>query len=191
MGVTVTTPLVTSGPSAQNPSFLDFLPASGPPKKRHTGLILLIVGLALMLVGLLGGVAIIVSTGLAINGGITDTSADLSHSQRAEDDRSILREVKPGKAFSVGSHRTLAGWAVKRDTRLGHAQFNVTAKVKNIRNATSPALIHFKFINSSGKVLGNVQCSSAALEPHRSQALNCIPDGKYGKYKRVTAEALF
>jgi hypothetical protein len=141
-----------------------------------------------MLVGVLGGVAIIVSTG--INRGITETSADFSHSQRAEDDRGTLREVKPGKAFSVGSHRTLAGWAVKRDTRLGHAQFNVTGKVKNISHATSAALIHFKFINSTGEVLGNVQCSSAELEPHQSQALNCIPDGKYGKYKKVTAEAL-
>ena len=186
----MTTPVATSGPSAPNPSFLDFLPASGPPKKRHTVLILLIVGLALMLVGVLGRVAISVSTGMAINGGITEASAEASQSQQAEDDRSTLRDVKPGKAFSVGSHRTLAGWAVKRDTRLGDAQFNVTGKVKNISNATSTALIHFKFIDSSGEVLGNVQCSSNDLKPGQAQALSCIPDGKYAKYKNVTAEAL-
>jgi hypothetical protein len=27
-------------------------------------------------------------------------------------------------------------------------------------------------------------------EPGQTQALNCIPDGKYGKYKKVTAEAI-
>jgi hypothetical protein len=36
-----------------------------------------------------------------------------------------------------------------------------------------------------------VQCNSADLEPGQTQALNCIPDGKYRKYKRVTAEASF
>ena len=29
------------------------------------------------------------------------------------------------------------------------------------------------------------------LEPGQTQALNCIPDGKYGKYTTVTAEATF
>jgi hypothetical protein len=80
---------------------------------------------------------------------------------------------------------------VKRDTRLGHAQFNVTGKAKNISNVTSAASIHFKFIASSGEVLGTVQCHSYDLKPGRTQALNCIPDGKYGRYKRVTAEAAF
>jgi len=37
-------------------------------------------------------------------------------------------------------------------------------------------------------LLGSVQCNSADLKPGRTQALNCIPDGKYGKYKTVTAE---
>jgi hypothetical protein len=141
-----------------------------------------------MLVGIVGWVAIIVSTGKALNGGITGASAEASQSQ-AEDDRSAPRMVKPGKAFSVGSHKTLASWAVKRDTRLGHAQFNVIGKVKNISNATSAASIQFKFIDSSGEVLGTVQCNSSDLKPGRTQALNCIADGKYGKYKRMTAEA--
>jgi hypothetical protein len=47
------------------------------------------------------------------------------------------------------------------------------------------------FIDKSGEVLGNVQCNSADLEPGQTQALNCIPDGKYGNYTKVTAEATF
>jgi len=184
----VTTPPVTSAPSALGPSFLDYLPAPGLPKKRHTWIIVLVVTLALMLVGFVGWVAIIASTGKVLNRGITGASAEASQSQ-AEDDGSAPRMVKPGKAFSVGSHKTLAGWAVKRDTRLGYAQFNVIGKVKNISNATSAASIHFKFIDSSGEVLGAVQCNSSDLKPGRTQDLNCIADGKYGKYKRMTAEA--
>jgi hypothetical protein len=36
----------------------------------------------------------------------------------------------------------------------------------------------------SGEVLGSIQCNSAHLKAGQIQALNCIPDGKYGKYKR-------
>ena len=61
----MTTPPVTSAPSALGPSFLDYLPASGLPKKRHTWIIVLVVTLALMLVGFVGWVAIIASTGKA------------------------------------------------------------------------------------------------------------------------------
>jgi hypothetical protein len=147
--------------------------------------------LALTLVGMVSWVAIIVSTGKTAHVGITGASAEALRSQSAEDDRSAGREVKPGKPFRVGSHDTLASWAVKRDNRLGHAQFNVTGKVKNIGNATSAASIHFKFIDFSGKVLGTVQCNSSDLKPGQTQVLNCIADGKYGKYKRVTAEAAF
>jgi hypothetical protein len=67
--------------------------------------------------------------------------------------------------------------------------FGVTGKVKNISDDTSNASIHFTFIDRSGEVLGKVQCNSADLEPGQIQALNCIPDGKYGKHKTVTAAA--
>jgi hypothetical protein len=67
--------------------------------------------------------------------------------------------------------------------------FGVTGKVKNISDDTSTASIHLKFIDKSGEVRGIVQCNSADLEPGQTQAINCIPDGKYGKYKTVTAEA--
>ena len=80
---------------------------------------------------------------------------------------------------------------MRRDTSLGDALFNVTGKVENISDATSTAFIHFKLIDSSGEVLGTVRCNSADLEPGQTQALNCIPDGKYGKYQKVTAEATF
>jgi hypothetical protein len=183
----VTTPPAMSGVSAPEPSFLDSLQPSGPPKKRRTWLVVLVIVLALALVGIVGCVAIIGSTGKAIDDGITGASAEASESPPAENDR----EVKPGKAFTFGSHKTLAGWKVRRDTSLGDALFNVTGKVENISDATSTAFIHFKLIDSSGEVLGTVRCNSADLEPGQTQALNCIPDGKYGKYQKVTAEATF
>ena len=187
----MTTPPAMSGPSAPDPSFLDSLSPSGQPKKRRTWLIVLLIILAVMLVGIVSCVALVGSAGKAINEGITKASAEASESQQAEDDGNAPREVTPGKAFTIGSHKTLPGWKVKQDTSLGDGLFNVTGKVKNISDATSTAFIHFKFIDSSGEVLGNVQCNSADLEPGQTQALNCIPDGKYRKYKRVTAEATF
>ena len=187
----VTTPLAMSGASTPEPSFLDSLQPSGPPKKRRTWLIILVIILALVLVGIASCVAIIGSTGKAIDEGITEASPEGPELQQTEDDRTAPREVKPGEAFTVSSHKTLAGWKVKQDTSLGDALFNITGKVKNISDATSTAFIYFKFIDSSGEVLGSVQCNSADVEPGRTQALNCIPDGKYGKYKKVTAEVTF
>ena len=80
---------------------------------------------------------------------------------------------------------------VKRATAILRKTGPITGKVKNISNDTSTAFIHFKFIDKSGEVLGNVDCNSSDLEPGQTQALNCIPDGKYGKYTTVTAEATF
>ena len=187
----MTTLPLTSGASAPGPYFLDYLPISGPPKKRHTWIIVLVVTLALMLVGTVSWVAIIVSTGKTPSVGVTGASAEASQSQRAEDDSSAGREVKPGKAFRVGSHKMLASWAVKRDNRLGHAQFNVSGKVKNMSNATAAASIHIKFIDSSGKALGTVQCNSSDLKPGRTPALNCIAEGHARLFETVTAEAAF
>jgi hypothetical protein len=147
----------------------------------------LLVILAVMLTGIVGCVALVGTAGKAIN----EASTEASQSQQVEDDRNAPREVTPGKAFTVGKHKTLAGWKVEQDTSLGDATFNVTGKVKNISDATSTAFIHFKFIAESGEVLGNVQCNSADLEPGQTQTLNCIPDGKYGNYTTVTAEATF
>ena len=151
-------------------------------------LVVLVIILAFILVSC---VTLIGAADKAINEGITMASTETSKSQHAKDERNAPREVTPGKAFTVGKHKTLAGWKVEQDTRLGDAMFSVTGKVKNISNDTSTAFIHFKFIDKSGEVLGNVQCNSADLEPGQTQALNCIPDGKYRRYKRVTAEATF
>jgi hypothetical protein len=189
MGIIVTTAPAMYGPSAPEPSFLDSLPALGQPNKRHTWMILLIITLAFILVGIAGWVAIVLGTGRALNGDITVASTEASQSHQAEDDRSAPRKVKPGEAFTVGGHKALSGWKVMQDTSIGGAHFNVTGKVKNVSGDTSTAFIHFKFIDSSGEVLGTVQCNSADLKPGQTQALNCIPDGKYGNYKRVTVEA--
>jgi hypothetical protein len=70
----VSTPPAMSGASAPKPSFLDSLQPSGPPKNK------------------------------AIDEAVTEASPEASELQQTEDDRTALREVKPGKAFTVSSH---------------------------------------------------------------------------------------
>jgi len=147
-----------------------------PPKKKQT---VRNVILALLIVGVLaigGCMALLVGAGNEVN-----------KSTKEDTDRSAPRDVKPGTAFDIGKHQTMAGWTVKNEAGM----FNVVGKVKNISDATSSSFIHFKFLTATGEVLGNVQCNSGDLEPGQVQALNCIPDGKFGKYTKVTAEATF
>jgi hypothetical protein len=189
MGVTVTTPPAMSGRSAPEPFFVNPLPST--EQKRRTSLVVLVIILAFILIGLASYVALTGSAGKVINEGITEASTEASQSRQAGDDRNAPRQVTPGKAFTIGKHKTLAGWKVEKDASLGDAMFSVTGKVKNVGKAKATAYIHFKFIDKSGEVLGNVRCNSADLKPGQIQALICIPDGKYGKYKKVTAEATF
>jgi hypothetical protein len=185
----VTTLRAVSGPLTPEPFVLNPLPPA--EQRRRTWLVVLVIIFTFMLIGVVTWVALIGTAGKAMNAGITKASSEPRQSQQAEADRNAAREVTPGKAVTFGKHKMLAGWKVERDTSLGDAMFSVTGKVKNISNDTSTAFIHFKFIDESGEVLGNVQCNSADVEPGQTQALNCIPDGKYRKYKRVTAEATF
>ena len=163
-----------------------------PAKKRKTWLIVLLVILALMLLGIVGCVALVGTAGKAVDEAVTEASASEEASQQAEEDRNAPREVTPGKAFTIGSHKVLEGWKVKADTSLGDAQFNVTGKAKNVSEATSTMSIHIKFIDKSGEVLGNVDCSTGDLEPGQTERMSCISDGQYtSKYDKVTAEADF
>jgi hypothetical protein len=163
---------------------------SAPPKKRRTWLIVLVIILALMVIGIVGCLALAGTAGRAIDEGMTEASGEAEQSQQAEDNKNAPCEVTPGKAFTIGDYQTLAGWKVKQDSSLGEAQFTVTGKVKNVSDDTATALIHFKFIDSSSEVLANVQCN-ADLEAGQTLPLSCVPDGKYGKYEKVTAEAIF
>jgi hypothetical protein len=175
------------GPFAPEPSLLDSLPSSGPPKKQRTWLIVLVIILALMLVGIVSCVALVGTTGKAVN----KSMAEASQSQRAEGDRNTRREVTPGKAFTIGKHETLAGWRAQKVTIFDDTEFNVTGKVKNVSDATSTAFIHPKFIDSSGesprqRVMplrwpGGRPDSSPYLHLRR----------RLWQYKRVTAEADF
>jgi hypothetical protein len=183
----VTTLWAVSGPLTPEPFFLNPLPPA--EEKRRTSLVVLVLVLAFMLIGILTYMVFIGTASKAINEGFTKASIQTSQSQQAENDRNAAREVMPGKAFSFGKHTMLAGWKVEQDTSLGAAMFSVTGKVKNLSDDTSTASIHFTFIDKSGHVRGSVQCNSAGLKPGRTQALNCIPDGKYGKYQTVAAEA--
>lgn len=182
----MTTPEAMSGPSAPEPSLLDLQATSQPPKKRPW-LIILVIFLVFMTLGIVSWVAILGSADKALKESVAGAS-DATASQPAKDDRATAGEVRPGKGFTLGKHKTLPGWKVAKDTSLGEMLFSVTGKVKNVSDAKSTALIHFKFLNEAGEVLGTVQCNSADLEPGQVQALNCIPDGKYRRYTRVTAE---
>jgi hypothetical protein len=133
-----------SGPFAPEPSLKNPLPPS--EQKRRTWLVVLVIILAFILIGIVSCVTLIGTADKAINEGITKASTETSKSQHAKDERNAPREVTPGKAFTVGKHKTLAGWKVEQDSSLGDAMFSVTGKVKNISNDTSTAFIHFKFI---------------------------------------------
>jgi hypothetical protein len=190
----MSTPSGMPGPSAPGP-YPQPGPYGQPPqpqKKRRTWLIVLLVILALMLIGIVGCVALIGTAGKAVDEAVTEVSASEEASQQAEDDRNAPREVTPGKAFTIGSHKVLEGWKVKADSSLGDAEFQVTGKAKNVSEATSTMFIHIKFIDKSGEVLGNVDCSTGDLEPGQTERMNCLSNGQYtSKYDKVTAEADF
>ncbi|TDD45362.1 hypothetical protein E1263_38845 [Kribbella antibiotica] len=157
-------------PQQQGPHFLP------PQKKKHTVRNVLLVLLVLCFLGVGGCLAVV---GMAGN--------ELAKSVDTSTEKNAPRDVAVGKAFSIGKHETLAGWTVKNEAGM----FAVSGKVKNVETTTSTAFLHFKFLSATGEVLGNVQCNSSDLEPGQTQALNCIPDGKFGKYVKVTAEATF
>jgi len=165
---------------------------SQPPKKRRTWLIVLLVILALMLIGIVGCVALIGTAGRPSMKSIMEAFTEAAESQQVEDDRNAPREVTPGKAFTIGSHKVLEGWKVKAESSFGDAEFQVSGKAKNVNEATSTMFIHIKFISKSGEVLGNVDCSTGDLEPGQTERMSCLSDGQYtSKYDKVTAEADF
>ena len=147
-----------------------------PPTKKHTVRNVLLILLVLSVVGIGGCMAVINSVGTQVS-----KSIDENEKQTAP------RDVKPGTAFTIGKHQTLAGWKVTNAAGM----FSVVGKVKNVSDATSTSFIHFKFLTAGGEVLGNVQCNSSDLEPGQTETLNCVPDGKFGKYTKVTAEGTF
>jgi hypothetical protein len=55
----VTTQPATSRPSAADPTVVNPLQASAPPKKRPTGLIVLMIILPLLLIGIIGWLALV------------------------------------------------------------------------------------------------------------------------------------
>src|SRR5918994_6573042 len=105
-------------------------PATTAAEEAGTWLIVLLVILALMLIGIVGCVALIGTAGKAVDEAVTEVSASQETSQQAEEDRNAPREVTPGKAFTIGSHKVLDGWKVKADSSLGDAEFQVSGKAK-------------------------------------------------------------
>ena len=90
-----------------------------PPKKRRTWLIVLLIILAVMLIGIVSWVALVGTAGRAVDEAITEVSASEEAPQQAEEDPNAPREVTAVKAFTIGSHKVLKGWAIKQDTRWG------------------------------------------------------------------------
>jgi hypothetical protein len=156
---------------------VQYQPQFQQPKKKHTARNVFIVIGVLFLLGVGGCFAIVGAVGNSVSKSIDEDAS-----------KNAPRAVTVGTAFTLGKHSTLAGWTVTKN-ELG--MFAVTGKVKNVSDVTSTAFIHFKFLNATGEVLGNVDCNSADLEPGQTQVLNCIPDGKFAKYTKVTAEATF
>jgi hypothetical protein len=147
------------------------------PKKKHTVRNVFLILLTLSVLGIGGCMAIAASVTNEVAKGLDESV-----------ERSAPRDVTAGKAFTIGSHETLAGWAVGQEAGM----FKVTGKVKNVSDATSTAFVHFKFLSKTGEVLANVQCNSSDLEPGQTQAMNCVPDGTFSKsYVKITAEATF
>lgn len=147
-----------------------------PPKKKHTLRNVLLIFALLFVLGIGGCVAFIGAVG-----------NEVADDAKGQEDRATPRAVTVGKAFDLGKHQTLAGWTVKNEAGM----FSVAGKVKNVSDTTSTSFIHLKFLDGKGEVLGNVQCSSGDLEPGQTQALSCVPDGRFAKYTKVTAEATF
>lgn len=141
-----------------------------------------VVLLVLLLVLLLAGGCLAVLDGIG---------RGLDQAGREAQERTAPRDVREGKAFTIGKHETVAGWKVQEFNWFGTIEFTVEAKVRNVSTETSTAYIHFKFLTPSGEVLGNVRCGSGDLEPGQTQALTCDPDGRFGEYAKVTAEATF
>ena len=152
-----------------------------PERRRRWPRVLL--GLAILLL-----VLVVVGGCLAVLDGI---SRGVRQGAAEAEERTAPRQVQEGRAFTIGRHQTLADWQVREFEWFGTREFTVVAKVRNVSAETSTAYVHFKFLSASGEVLGNVRCGSGDLEPGQTQALTCDPDGRFGPYARVTAEATF
>jgi hypothetical protein len=144
-------------------------------KRRRWPLVLGILGV--MFIAGIGGCA-------AFLGSVGNEMDKAAQEQTA---RNAPRPVSVGTAFTIGKHETLAGWKVTNEAGM----FEVTGKVRNVSDSTSTAFLHIKFLSAAGEVLGNVQCNSSDLEPGQAEVLNCIPDGKFSKFQKITAEATF
>ena len=149
-------------------------------RRRRPRVLLVLVVLVLVLVVVGGCLAVLDGISRSVQRGVAEA-----------EQRTAPRTVTEGRAFTIGQHQTLAGWQVEEFEWFGTQEFTVVAKVRNVSTGTSTAYVHFKFLTSSGEVLGNVRCGSGDLEPGQTQALTCDPDGRFGPFARVTAEATF
>src|SRR3954447_18298315 len=106
-----------------------------------------------------------------------------------ENNRNAAREATPGKGSPLANRRC------SRNGRWSETTVSVTrcsaSPARSTTSATTPRPLPSTSNSSikSGEVLGSVQCNSADPKPARLKPPNCIRDGKYGKYKTVTAEA--
>jgi hypothetical protein len=160
---------------------------------KHNARNLMIGACVLLLAGIGGCAVVAASIGTSMSKGIDEAAK-----------RNMPREVEVGTAFTLGKHETLAGWTIA-DTG---GSFGVVGTVRNVSDQKSKASFRLKFRVGNepnlaegdgeggkgggiGKVVGDVECSSSLLEPGQTAELRCKPDGLFGQYTRVTAEAIF
>ncbi|MEV6413471.1 hypothetical protein [Kribbella sp. NPDC051718] len=154
----------------------------------------LMIGAGVLLLAGIGGCAVVAaSIGTSMTEGIDEAAK-----------RNMPREVEADAAFTLGKHETLAGWTVA-DT---DGRFGVVGTVRNVSDQRSKASFRLKFRVGNepnlsegdgeggkgggiGKVVGDVECSSSMIEPGQTAELHCLPDGLFGQYTRITAEAIF
>lgn len=156
-------------------------------RTKHNGRNLMIGAGVLLLAGIGGCAVVAASIGTSMSKGIDEAAK-----------RNMPRDVEVGAAFTLGKHETLAGWTVA-DTG---GRFGVVGTVRNVSDQRSKASFRLKFRRGNepnlsegeggiGKVVGEVECSSSLIEPGQTAELQCAPNGLFGQYSRITAEAIF
>jgi hypothetical protein len=148
----------------------------------------LMIGSGVLLLAGIGGCAVVAaSIASSMSKGVDEAAK-----------RTMPRDVEVGAAFTLGKHETLAGWTVANTG----GSFGVDGTVRNVSDQRSKASFRLKFRFGNdpnlsegeggvGKVVGDVECSSGFLEPGQTAELQCVPDGLFGQYTKVTAEAIF
>lgn len=93
--------------------------------------------------------------------------------------------VRAGRPFVYESMTMQAGWRVFR-SEYGN-RFSVTGEVKNTGKYPHTMWVAFRFLNGD-KEVGALLCYAESLKPGERGTINCVDNGKFAKYDRITVE---